>query len=1686
MVGPNSNIRIDGAYRTSDSSNVSVNILQNMTADQVAAAVARAFEENLAPGLDAYATFRRNDNAIDLTGATVADAGPFTVNGVRDGDDFSEYVLGRLHPATRSQNNNFEGLYLDDFIIGLAERGETVTNAPADTTFTTVTGSGSEIVVGPYQVEIRGGAEYGQPLSANPTNNGGNNNPNNLSVNDRIRLTQAFDPNQALSGAVELRFNAASDITDGETITVSDGNNSITFEFDDVSIPSGQPGSGVRPGNFPIPFNPIAGESAETIAARFRDAVNSTGVQSVLKTSALGADGSTSGSNTRDLFLLGSVTVTMGPSVGYVVTRSPKVRFKDSSSLSDGLSFTITDGTNTVRLEFNNTALLPGDPGFGVSQGSVAIPFNPSVSLTSVQVAALVLSVINSPAVLSQVRVIAFPVSGLGGQPSDSILISGATGVSIPSAVGSVLTTTLEGDRNTPRDQGQILIENSRISFSSGFGVVMTADARDPISGAPNPGSVRNTLTINNQRLIPGAVLVNNELISNIAGGIDMAGDPLNGPNDVPASVPFARIVNNTIFGGSVTRVDAQPSISVLGDFYADGALSFADLAPANLYNPRAGGGPVPIAGLQVPGNAVGAPDYTGIGEPIPGQGVVSLGRGGVLVVQFTDNFLTGSNDVRPDLAVYEVGLPELVRVEVSADGVNYTSVGTASFSNRFIDLDQYGFNSLSQLQFVRLTDEPGDGPTSGDSVGADIDAVGALSSRPGLRFGTSGTGIRVGANASPTLLNNIIANSTTGISVASTSTSTVIGGTLYQRNTTNATGVTVGQFPIQVGTSVPLFTDAVDGNLYPVPGSAAIDSSIDSLVDRAALLAVKQPLGLAPSPIIAPAIDITGALRTDDPNVVAPPGLGESVFKDRGAADRSDFTGPAVLSLFPRDNDTLGADSNPTPGVIELVSNSLAYFDLQVLDTSALDFNAQGTGVDSKTVTRNSLIIAKNGKTLIEGQDYRFGFDSTSNIIRLTPLSGLWESGAAYTIRFVNTNENLIQAIEPRSLIDGTTYTIIDAELKPHYFEVETGIVLRVPSSLDNFSNTAVDGTTFQVDDGFRRVTFEFDNNQTFTTGNIPIQFLSSDPPAILAQNVVVAITSANLSLTIKSIGNGEMQILGSNLIQFLPLTSRITAAGKTGTTPVYGLKIPTNNGIPEGIFDGQTFSIQRGDKSVVFELDGNGSVGLNNVAVPLSSGSADQQAALIVAAINAAGLGLNATFSAGGMIAVGTQSDLRIITSGGLQVVGAPGREATTPIVFDLSTVKAASQVATIIGGVLTQANMAGVTITVLGDQIFVEGSLGVGGLGTQVVSGIRDKAGNPMRATELNGDTLVTIFLGEGFDYGDAPDPNYASLRENNGPRHKVVDGFSLGLTNTADPDSKVPDQDQDDGLIFNSIVSGFSGSFQFTVQGVSVARPAFVGAWIDFNGNGAFDTSEKINIPGRIVNGLNSAVTFNVPSGSVTDRAVAARFRLSSNQAAIGSPIGEAIDGEVEDWMITIGANPYTNPINRFDVTGDGFVSPIDVLQIVNYINAGLPSRPPLPPVAVPPFLDVNGDGFINSLDVLNVIDFINSNLSGGRGGEGEAADQADLWIPAPAMEALASQSIASTIGSNAASTVSTKSAGRSSDLAMASYFSSSLTGNLMDDSDDLLDWTASSVSGSESNDSPLDLALSRELDDILGL
>ena len=1494
VVPTTSPILLTGTTGLSSGNSVPVYISQGMTAEQVAAEVKRAMEGALAPSN--FDTFARRGIFIDMTGTTVASPGPFTLSTFRPEDVLSEWGTNGQgsnldplsRPAFRARNNAFEGLYLDDFIIGLAERGEQVTGARSDTTFVS-TGPTTGPQGGTYQLEIRQGTEYGAPrVITSP--------PSAI----QLDLIKSFGPNEGQSSYQSVRFNGATQIADGQIMTISDGVNSMDFEFDDTTLPVSSPTRGVRAGNVRVPFNPVIGESAQIIASRIRDLINSSVVQNVLRIGAISADGSTTGTNSDEVVFVGTVTVTVPVNIG------------DTESFS---------GT---------------------------------------------------------------------------------------------------GDENTPREQGQVVVENSRISNSSGFGIVLQAGARDPGSNAPNPGSVRNTIVLNNSRLAPGAVVVNNELSFNNAGGINIVGDTTTG-NVPQASVPFARIVNNTILGGLVTRVAVPPGSTVAGDFYSVGSIAFADRVVD--YRPTAGGGPVPIAGLQNPAEALGLPNYSGIGEPLANQGAVSLGRGGVLTLQFSNNILTGSNDARPDLAIYEVGSSENIRVEVSADNVTYTAVGVASFSNRFIDLDAFGFNAQSQLYFVRLTDELNQGALSGDSVGADIDGVGALSSRPGYLYNPTGSGIRVGANASPTLINNVVVNHLEGIFVDPTSSSTVIGGTLFQRNTQDVSGsASLGQFPIVAPATTILFTDPASRNLYPQPGSRTIDASLDSLPDRASLLSVKQPLGLLPSPIIAPSTDITGQLRVDDPSVAAPPGLGESVFKDRGAADRSDFVGPIAIAINPRDNDALGTDNNPALGTVEVVTKSLNHFDIQVLDASALGNLSQGTGIDRTTVSSNAILLLKNGNILVEGVDYRFGYDSTSNIIRLTPLAGIWESESVYQVRFVNRNESLIAFSDPLVINDAATYTIVDSENVTHYFELETGITLRMPRDSSGFTNQAIDGTIFRIDDGFRRITFEFDNNQTSSPTNIAVPFLSQDPPSVLAEKVVAAVLASGLIVRMQSLGNGSIQMFGSNLISVIPETSGIAQSGRTGVQPTYGFRIPTANGLPLGFTDGQTFSVQRGNSTFVFEFDSNGTVGANNIRVGFSN-TTDGLAAAIVTAINGAGLGLTASSTPGGFIAVGAQSDLRLqATNTVLQVVGSPGRGAAIPIEVDALQVQSGSQMATLLADSINAANLPGIQVLQLGSQLLIEGAKGVGGPGAQTLFGVRDLAGNPMRATELDGTSQITIFLGEGLDYGDAPDPVYASKKANNGPRHRVVNGFSLGPTVTSDADAKVPDLDSDDGIHSISLTAAYSGSFVANVQGAE--GPVFVNAWVDYNGNGVFENSEKIQIQGQIRNGDNTIpvqhlvagqLVTRVPSSAVTDRDVALRVRLSTTQ--ILQATGYADDGEVEDYMIRIRKNPNQNPTNRLDVNNDGFVSAIDVLAVVNAINSSggagflLPINFP-----TPPFLDVDGDSAVTSNDVLTIVNHLNSTSPGLEGGgEGESSD---MWLPAGSISSgPANQSTPSTRGSS---------------------------------------------------------------------
>lgn len=192
--------------------------------------------------------------------------------------------------------NSFEGAYLDDVIIGFAERGEMVTNAGVNTAYADAPGgAGSSVTSGDYQLEIRRGEVFGTAQIANPNS---------------LRLDSNFDTNDRLTRQTTVTLPAGASLTDTSTFVVGDGVNQLTFEFDS--------NGSVSPGHVAVAFTP--GDSAGKVAATFRDVVNSQSVQGVLSLQATSASGTTSGTNNdARVALHGKAVVTAGTSgVGVV------------------------------------------------------------------------------------------------------------------------------------------------------------------------------------------------------------------------------------------------------------------------------------------------------------------------------------------------------------------------------------------------------------------------------------------------------------------------------------------------------------------------------------------------------------------------------------------------------------------------------------------------------------------------------------------------------------------------------------------------------------------------------------------------------------------------------------------------------------------------------------------------------------------------------------------------------------------------------------------------------------------------------------------------------------------------------------------------------------------------------------------------------------------------------------------------------------------------------------------------------------------------------------------------------------------------------------------------------------------------------------------------------------------------
>jgi hypothetical protein len=140
--------------------------------------------------------------------------------------------------------------------------------------------------------------------------------------------------------------------------------------------------------------------------------------------------------------------------------------------------------------------------------------------------------------------------------------------------------------------------------------------------------------------------------------------------------------------------------------------------------------------------------------------------------------------------------------------------------------------------------------------------------------------------------------------------------------------------------------------------------------------------------------------------------------------------------------------------------------------------------------------------------------------------------------------------------------------------------------------------------------------------------------------------------------------------------------------------------------------------------------------------------------------------------------------------------------------------------------------------------------------------------------------------------------------------------------------------------------------------------------------------------------------------------------------------------------------YTNLNNRFDVNNDGFVSPIDVLILVNLMNQGQGGAlggggsggNAEGEDGDSYYVDVDGDGYLTPLDALGVVNELNGRV--GSGGEGEGAPVIELASAksTPKMTPVTSNlanSLASLVGPQVASAATRSSSAMSLDSYLAS-------------------------------------------------
>ncbi|MCA9070334.1 MAG: hypothetical protein KDA84_15485, partial [Planctomycetaceae bacterium] len=172
----------------------------------------------------------------------------------------------------------------------------------------------------------------------------------------------------------------------------------------------------------------------------------------------------------------------------------------------------------------------------------------------------------------------------------------------------------------------------------------------------------------------------------------------------------------------------------------------------------------------------------------------------------------------------------------------------------------------------------------------------------------------------------------------------------------------------------------------------------------------------------------------------------------------------------------------------------------------------------------------------------------------------------------------------------------------------------------------------------------------------------------------------------------------------------------------------------------------------------------------------------------------------------------------------------------------------------------------------------------------------------------------------DFGDAPD-SYGTLLASNGARH-TVRGPGLGelrdVERDGTPDSLALGDDllevaDEDGVTIPILTTGETVTIMVNVAGLQDGETAMLDGFIDWNGNGSFDDPGEKVFDSVLVTAGVSELLISVPLDARVGQTYS-RFRVSSQGGL--SFDGVADDGEVEDYLITIG-QPGDSPFDFGD-------------------------------------------------------------------------------------------------------------------------------------------------------------------------